>query len=663
MPASSITVNGQQTRRPGPYSQNDTSALAAGNAQSQGVIALVGSFERGIPKVPMVFETSQALKRALPDSGALLSTLLFNPAKDVNISGGAQKVIIVRADPATQGVANFINALGGAAIIAKSRDYGSYANRIAVKIEDGTTTGHKVTTAFDGVTKVHDNIGGTKAFNVTYTGLEATTMVMTVDPTADPRILIAYTKTGLAGDADYVPAMMVFDGRITFTLSVAAPAGGSTFTITGLASDGSATETVSIAEDQTTAQSAKTWISVTKIAPANLVAESTFGIAGNAFVINRESHRYLQQIVDLINGSSEQGFEASVVTTANASTFDVQDLDGLTDEDITGDGNGPNADLWALVRAINRDSAVIVFERATGATAAPAHSSTATYLRGGSNGTPSTEVDWPAALNALKGQFCNSVQVLTDDAARHELLRQHLDYMAGLGGDERNAYVGVPVDTSFADTKTKIAALNNRNMCLVAQEAQIYGPSGDTIWIPPYMLAIMAAAMQAGCPVGTPLTWKYLNVLDFRQASDWTPTDNAEEALEKGLMFLSRDNVGIKWERSITTYLQDDNPFYTEMSSNESINESAKDLRRYLNSEIGKAGEAGTAASIKGLADSRLDLQADPTALNLIKTWNRKSLSVEDLGDTFAVSYEVNGKEPVNFIIITQRLVRIPSVA
>ncbi len=77
----------------------------------------------------------------------------------------------------------------------------------------------------------------------------------------------------------YAPTDTDFGGIIGFSLSAAAPAGGSTFTVAGMSYDGAIAETVTIAVGTTGPQSTQhLWQSVTSITPANLPAGATYAI-------------------------------------------------------------------------------------------------------------------------------------------------------------------------------------------------------------------------------------------------------------------------------------------------------------------------------------------------------------------------------------------------
>jgi len=164
----------------------------------------------------------------------------------------------------------------------------------------------------------------------------------------------------------------------------------------------------------------------------------------------------------------------------------------------------------------------------------------------------------------------------------------------------------------------------------------------------------MMGGMQAGTAVATPLTWKRPNVFELRQA--WDPNRDANEAIQKGICNLSTDNLGIRVERSVTSYMEDDNPIYSEVSSNESINTSIRDLRAALKIRIGDAVYGNTAAKLKSVVEARLNNQVRD---GIIKAWQNATLV--DGGDSISVTYEVAAVEPLNFIILTANVVRIAS--
>ena len=135
---------------------------------------------------------------------------------------------------------------------------------------------------------------------------------------------------------------------------------------------------------------------------------------------------------------------------------------------------------------------------------------------------------------------------------------------------------------------------------------------------------------------------------------EWNGVLDANEAIQKGIASLSYDALGWRIERSVTSYMTDDNPIYSEVSANESVNTSVRTLRNRLNIEIGNPILSSTSSALKGFTQSSLE---DQVRDGVIKAW--QNLIIEDLGDTFSISYEVAAVEPLNFIKIIANVVRI----
>ena len=116
---------------------------------------------------------------------------------------------------------------------------------------------------------------------------------------------------------------------------------------------------------------------------------------------------------------------------------------------------------------------------------------------------------------------------------------------------------------------------------------------------------------------------------------------------------LSRGPLGWRVERSVTTWLRDDNPIYSEVSANESVNASVRDLRAGLDGFIGEPNRSLTANRIKSIVEARLNRQVLDGVIK-----NFRNVVLEDLGDTLRVNYEVAAVEPLNFISVTASVAR-----
>jgi len=396
------------------------------------------------------------------------------------------------------------------------------------------------------------------------------------------------------------------------------------------------------------------------IALGDVAAARTVTVSVTALTASLSVYTTIQRLADYLNG--KDGLTATT-SVSNPTTYECTDLDAVTSQSVMGAAYEFLGDLMAIVDKITDESSYLDAAAATGATAPPANTAGAIFLTGGSEGVVSA-TEWQDAFDLLKTRRVNIIVPLTNDTAVHALLATHLVYRAGRGRSEANGYVGIGTSPGAGETKSniksQIQALGTRHISAISEECKRSNP--DTLeeeWFPPFIYAALAAGMQAGSPVGEPLTRKRPFVTDVRRDSSWTVEDDAEEMIDAGLMFSEKvDALGIRWVRSITTHLADDNVVFTEMSANAAANYAVYELRRALEQRIGQRGLAGSAASIKGLAADTLNRLVND---QIIVAW--RSLQVEQVGDVFPVSVEVAPVLPINFIPITVHLVAVRQTA
>lgn len=503
---------------------------------------------------------------------------------------------------------------------------------------------------------------GTKAFGkvtaAQLSGVAAGNVTVRSDATNAAAFTIAAggLSAGLnVGKGVFIPNKVAVDGVLQFK-HAAAPAGSPYIVVRGKSKAGVTTAERLVLSDAY-ASTTTEWASLTHVEIGMGEAANNIDWKGNAIDCPRTTHPYVAQVVDAING--KPGFHATALVDG-AQAYAQANLDSA-EESIKGANDiGFGADLDALVAWINANSVLVSAARASGATGAPNNTAAPVYLIGGGEGV-TTAAHWQAAYEALKGKRDVILVPLTDSAAVHAMQVAHCRFMEGKGRDERNGYVGLASTLDRAGIKNAIRSLNDRNTCAIAQTPTVYDENGVATVYASWMLAVMAGSMQGGASIAEPLTWKAINALTLAQNTDWTPAADAEEMIEMGLMFgRLDDDRGVIWERSITTYRRDDNPIFTEMSANESANESTKRCRRNVETQIGQKGFTGRAAVIQGLVQAELAKQVDE---GIIKAFLPQSVHVVDAGDTFEVSYEIAPIEPVNFVVITAHLRRISASA
>lgn len=399
------------------------------------------------------------------------------------------------------------------------------------------------------------------------------------------------------------------------------------------------------------------------MALGDTAAARTVTVTINAVATSNSVFNTVQKLVDRLNSLS--GFTANALVS-NATTFLVADADYATAVSLTGTAADFFGDLFAFISAINDGSQFVTAARAAGATGVPANVGDPIFLTGGSEGT-TTITQWQSAFSLLRGRRANIIVPLTRDPAVHSLLLSHLVDRAGeiaRSAGEANGYVG-HADTAdaalaLATLKSEVVVLQSRHLSHLAQRIERFDPdTGLATLYPSYIHAAIAAGMQAGSPIGEPLTRKRPTATDIEDGPDWTIADNVDELIDAGIMVAEKvDGIGIRYVRSVTGHLADDNLAFSEMSANESANTATFELRRALELMVGKRALNGTVPTIKSLAQDTLErLVTDEIIVAF------RALQVEQVGDVFPVSVEIAPVVPVNFIPITVHLVAVRAAA
>jgi hypothetical protein len=659
---SAINIDGKVTRRPGVYGKADASALA-GSALDVNRVALLGEFPLVEHAVPLRLNSPQAFKDLDTndiDGLAIYAKYLWNPANDPKVPGGPNAVWLVNIQPNTQAQHTFKDSTPVDSLVLKSQMWGPRGNKTLVKIsinaEDATLLDFLI--GREGVAETYERLGSGDLVSFWYDGTEMDTVTLAF---GSGTMTIEQSKAGIA-IGSYVPSEAAFDGTLTIDPSQA-PSSSQTYTATvsGINKATGLSDTDVLTWDDTdTEPNPKTTVKAFSDVFSILFAESgsdtpTFTLTNDAFSLDAATYPKASQLAERVNEFNSAEYYASIDAPKAYST-PTSELDAFTAATIVTEAakKALRADLYQIVQALNA-SQLITAERATGAVGPPAPVSFQ-YLSGGTK----TTTDATSRQTALDALIEEDVQILvTDqtDATFHDEIRTHCANIVANGGGERNAWVPAASLETKAQIFTRTAALNTRHMALVAQDVEITDTVGTVGWYGPHMLALIMAGIQSATNVATPLTRKIPNVIDVRQNTGWKPNQDAEELLENGLCFLTRWRLGWRVERSITTYQIDDNPIYSEVSANESMDTSIRDLREQLDAFIGDPNVETTRARVESVAKARLRQQVE---LGVIKAFNEPGLNVEDLGDRYRINYELAAVEPLNFIEVSATVTRTP---
>lgn len=281
------------------------------------------------------------------------------------------------------------------------------------------------------------------------------------------------------------------------------------------------------------------------------------------------------------------------------------------------------------------------------------------FLTGGAAGSNPIDDDWTDAFSSLLYKNINILVPWTTAFAFHSLAKDHCTAAAKSAGLERCAWLATPKNLSVNTAYLQYSKeLNDKNCAVVFQSLSVkrVSPEIDAViredvrWT-----ALALAVLQGSTPPATPLTRKQLsaNVDAVRNTQVPLPATVANEAIRKALVILTPNLLQRFWiERSVTSYLTSpSHPVFTEVSANESVNVSLRDLRAYLQGTIGSKASAALAGDVKQLVESRLAAQRE----NLIIAGFR-NVKVSLVGDLLNVSYELAAMQPLNFIVVTATL-------
>jgi hypothetical protein len=283
-------------------------------------------------------------------------------------------------------------------------------------------------------------------------------------------------------------------------------------------------------------------------------------------------------------------------------------------------------DLQSLIDAINSYSGIITAVRSTTVGATPALTgagatelfSTAAplFLAGGARGIASN-TNYQDAFNELLNHRVNTVVPLISRDASNEpfgstatinaVIAQcisHLGTAAGPGRSERNAYMGVDVTGVTANQQlATLLSIVSANATFRAhmnfQRNDNLDVDGNLITYPEWGMSVLAAGMQAGSPVGEPLTFKFIKTSGITNPTGIDPQDRTtSDQLKFGGVMFSEFIVGQgnRWVHHTTMWLADDNLANTDGNVREVLDHCSYEWRRLIEDRF--TGTKGTPRSV-----------------------------------------------------------------
>lgn len=648
---SSLNLNGLRVFRPAVYAEVDASALG-GLVASTGNVCVVGSFPAIEANNALTFTSAQDVARFDHSDLELahVGKVAFSPSLDERIPAGAATLTLLNVTPNTQASLTLNDDSASASLVLKSAVWGPKGNRTQVSVENANTDQVNVTISRDGVVETFEGIESGDVASIYYDGSLLDSVGLSGDRLSGIEYGWTQNQAMSGGSASFDVSDMVSDGALSVSLSTTAHTADVIVAIVGADLSGaSASQTLTFSAGVNTAQTTSAFGRIDSISATS--DDTAFGgdvEVDGVLSFDPADFNSLSELIGAI------GQLPNVVASYSAGRdYDADQFDAFADANIDGAAQAVSirADLAELVEALS-SSRLVSVERATGATQSIAQQSSGSLVASLSGGSSSsaTLAEWTSALATIESADIQIIVAWSDLATVHAEIKKHLR-LAALAGRERNAWVGSARNETLSQLNVRAKALNDRNIALVGQHLSLVDQRGRVVTRDPMWLALMLACMQAGSPVATPLTRKQPDVADVFGA--WNGNLDAAEAIRKGVCSLSFGPLGWRVERSVTTWLRDDNPIYSEVSANESVNASLRDLRAGLDPFVGEPNKGLTANRIKSIVEARLNRQVLD---GVIKAF--KDVVLEDLGDTLNVGYTVAAVEPLNFIRVTASVAR-----
>ena len=262
-------------------------------------------------------------------------------------------------------------------------------------------------------------------------------------------------------------------------------------------------------------------------------------------------------------------------------------------------------------------------------------------------------------------------------AGIHQAVKTHCQLMSTTKNrSERQGYISLKA--SFASSLDTAALLADARMQLSIQDTKNNDSQGALKWFQPWSSSCLLAGARAGSPVGTPLTFKYMNCSGIRHTAqamstpeqdiviDFNPNAQYDQAIQGGLTFMENpQSGGIRVVVDSTTYQKDGNWVYNRGNVLYAADVLAFDFRNQLeNIFIGQKNNV-QASEVKSVAASILATflaqgitVSTPDAKN-----GYKQLDVAINGNVITINVIVVLVEGIDFVIANITLTRVQSQA
>lgn len=367
----------------------------------------------------------------------------------------------------------------------------------------------------------------------------------------------------------------------------------------------------------------------------------------------------VDDLVDAINNTVWGG---DAVITAVALGYDVEPK--YYDEFDESLADGDDQVIYAHNRALElglesiADSAVLIdfsdryrYLAPTGGDSSAANPTKVT-LSGGTQ-TLASASSYSTVLSSpeILGKDFTTCVIESTTASVHSQFKNYITE-SELNQKERNGWIPAPSDLSISSIFGQyVNPLKSPRLSVVGQDIIYTDYQGNRKTGTTVDCAVLMACIQGAVSIAQPLTSIIPNIIDTSEA--WNREQDADSLVRKGIVAIRLNiNNELSIIRSITSYLKDNVLYNCEVSVRESGDASARDIRRFLTSELGSKITSATKDKLKQLAEERLRLHRDQGII-----FGFKNVKVNIVGDAAYIEYDVALNDGLNFIKITANIV------
>jgi len=305
------------------------------------------------------------------------------------------------------------------------------------------------------------------------------------------------------------------------------------------------------------------------------------------------------------------------------------------------------------------------------------------YMSGGAKGATTT-ASITAALEAFEKFHVNSViplfsrdatadivDGLTDSGSTYTIdgvnqaVKTHISMMKTTRRrSERQGYLSYKA--SMTDSFNYARGLADGRLQLAIQDVRAVDGLGNVKWFQPYALSCMLAGARAGSPIGTPLTFKNMNIAGLRHTAqamtvadadivvDFDPDLHVDAAIQAGVTFLEAPTTGgYRVVVDNTTYGKDNNFVWNRGNVIYAADTVAYNLRTNLEAIFVGQKNTVTATVVASAVEAQMSnflgqgiIVASDDAPN-----GFKNLTVNITGNTITIGVVIKVVEGIDFVL------------